>query len=351
MASLSHFLPKLAEKARPFYKLLKKTEPFNWDDNCEAAFQNFKKDIATPLILTRPRPGSILLLYLLVAEEAVSSALIQEEGKTQKPVYFISCILRDAEKRYQLIEKVALALVTSARRLRPYFQSHPIIVKTDHPIRQVLKKPELAGRMIAWSVELSEFDISFEPRGPVKSQALADFVADLTMEHHEEKWDLYVDGASSTNGIGAGIILEGPRGITVEHALRFNFKASNNQAEYEALIAGLKLAKEMGAQRVRCHTDSQLVQGQVSDRFQAKETALLKYYQKVKALADDFASFEVHHIPRENNTRADLLSKLASTRKPSQLKTIIQERLLRPTINNDEVMHGTQGDPNWMTPI
>ena len=118
--------------------------------------------------------------------------------------------------------------MTSARRLRPYFQSHPIIVKTDHPISQVLKKPELTGRMIAWSVELSEFDISFEPRGPVKSQALADFIADLTTEHHEETWDLYVDGASSTNGSGTGIILEGPRGITVEHALRFNFKASNN---------------------------------------------------------------------------------------------------------------------------
>ena len=98
-----------------------------------------------------------------MAEEAVSAALVQEEGKTQQPVYFISCILRDAKKRYQLIEKVALALVTSARRLRPYFQSHPIIVKTDHPIRQVLKKLKLAGRMIAWSVELSEFDISFEP--------------------------------------------------------------------------------------------------------------------------------------------------------------------------------------------
>ena len=171
--------------------------------------------------------------------------------------------------------------------------------------------------MIAWSVELSEFDISFEPRGPIKSQALADFVADLTTERHDERWNLYVDGASSTNRSGAGIILEGPRGITVEHALRFNFKASNNQAEYEALIAGLKLAKEMGAQRVKCYTDSQLVQGQVSDRFQAKETALLKYYQQVKALADDFASFEVHHIPRENNTQADLLSKLASTRKLS----------------------------------
>ena len=129
--------------------------------------------------------------------------------------------------------------------------------------------------------------------------------------------------------------------MTVEHALRFNFKALNNQAKYEALTAGLKLAKEMGAQRVRCYTDSELVQGQVFDKFQAKETTFLKYYKKVKALSDDFVSFEVHHIPWENNARADLLSKLASTQKLSQLKTIIQETLPSPTIDNDEVMHNT----------
>lgn len=126
----------------------------------------------------------------------------------------------------------------------------------------------------------------------------------------------------------------------VKHALKFNFKASNNQAEYEAFIAKLKLAKDMGARRVKYHTNSQLVQGQVSDKYQERETALLKYYQKVEALTDDFNSFKVHHIPRENNTRADLLSKLVSTRKPSHLKTIIQETLQNPTIDGNEVMQG-----------
>jgi len=90
-----------------------------------------------------------LLLYLSVADEAVSSALVQEEGKHQLPIYFISRMLDDAEKRYQMIEKVALALITSARRLRPYFQSHHMVVKTKYPIKQVLRKPELAGRMVA----------------------------------------------------------------------------------------------------------------------------------------------------------------------------------------------------------
>ena len=113
LASTSRFLPKLTEKAKPFYKLLKKIESFLWDKTCEQAFLAFKKTIATPPILSRPRLGVPLLLYLLVADEVVSSTLVQEEGKHQLHIYFTSRILHDAEKCYQMIEKVVLALITS----------------------------------------------------------------------------------------------------------------------------------------------------------------------------------------------------------------------------------------------
>jgi len=93
--------------------------PFLWDKTCEQAFLAFKKTIATPPVLSRPKLGVPLLLYLSVANEAVSSTLIQEEGKNQ--LHFTSRILHDTEKHYQMIEKVALALITSARRLKPYF--------------------------------------------------------------------------------------------------------------------------------------------------------------------------------------------------------------------------------------
>jgi len=112
LASLSMFLPKLAEKAKPFYKLLKKIEPFLWDETCEQAFLAFKKTIATQSIMSWPRLGVPLLLYLSVVDEAISSTLVQEKGKHQLPIYFTSCILHDLEKRYQMIEKVALALIT-----------------------------------------------------------------------------------------------------------------------------------------------------------------------------------------------------------------------------------------------
>ena len=109
----------------------------------------FKKTIATPSILSQPRPGVPILLYLSIADEGVSSTLMQEEGKHQLPIYFTSRILYDAEKCYQMIEKVVLALITSARQLRPYFQSHLVVVKMNYPIKQVLRKPELVGRMVA----------------------------------------------------------------------------------------------------------------------------------------------------------------------------------------------------------
>ena len=76
-----------------------------------------------------------------------------------------------------MIEKVVLALITSAQRLRPYFQSHQVVVKTNYPIKQVLRKPELVGKMIAWSVELLEFDIQYKLDGPMKRQFMVDFLA------------------------------------------------------------------------------------------------------------------------------------------------------------------------------
>lgn len=115
LASLSRFLPMLAEKARPFYMLLRKPEPYLWDEACEQACLAFKKTITTLLFLSWPKPGVSLLFYLSMAEEAINSALVQEDGKHQIPIYIVIRVLHDVEKRYQMTKKVALALITSAR--------------------------------------------------------------------------------------------------------------------------------------------------------------------------------------------------------------------------------------------
>jgi len=128
-----------------------------------------------------------------------------------------------------MIEKVTLALVLSARRMRPYFQNHSIIVRTDYPIFKILSKPDLAGRMIGWSIELSEFDIRYELRGAIMSQCLIDFSAELTpLPTISGGWTLYVDGSSNKTACGVGVVLEGSGDLFLEQALQFGFRATNN---------------------------------------------------------------------------------------------------------------------------
>ncbi|RDX69353.1 Retrovirus-related Pol polyprotein from transposon 17.6, partial [Mucuna pruriens] len=325
VAALSCFISRVSEIATPILNTLKKGRNFTWTPECEEAFLRMKAMLATPPVLVRPELGRPLYMYISVTETAISSVLIQEKEKEQCPVYFISKTLQGPEKRYQKIERGALALVIASRRLRPYFQSFSIIVRTDLLILQVLRKPDLAGRMVAWSVQLFEFDISFERRGQIRAQALADFITKLTTEHEqvEEEWYLSVDRSSNQTGNGARVILEGP-------------DASNNQAEYEALLADMKLALEIEAKKLIVKSDSKLITGQVNGEYQAKDPKLAKYPERARAMAASFENFKLLHVPRDQNERADLLAMLASTRRGLQ-RSVIHENISAPTIDKQEV--------------
>ena len=135
-----------------------------------------KEYLASPPVLCKPELGTPLRLYFAVTEKAISSVLLQEQDQVQKPIYFINKVLQGPEARYQALEKETMTVVYSARRLRHYFQSFTVIVMTDLPIRKVLQKPDVAGRMVRWAVELSEFDVQYEPRDPIKGQVYTDFV-------------------------------------------------------------------------------------------------------------------------------------------------------------------------------
>nr|KYP66897.1 Transposon Ty3-I Gag-Pol polyprotein [Cajanus cajan] len=353
LASLSRFIPKMAEKTKPIFNLLKKPKYFHWDDRCEQAFSDFKHFLSSPPILNKLQAHADLLLYLVVADNAISAALMESDGNKQILIYFISRVLQATEQRYQTIEKLVLALVTSARRLRPYFQSHQIVLKTDYPIKKILRKPDLAGRMTAWSIELSEYGIKYESQGALKAQCLTDFIAELTPSGFSEdpSWILHVDGSSNTKGSGAGIILEGPNDMMLELAIKFDFRATNNQEEYEALLAGLRLAKDVGIKRLRCCTDSKLITEQVGESYQTKEPQLQRYNLMVSHLTSSFDHFQIEHIPRAQNVRADLLSKLASTKRPGQHKTIIQETISIPSYDSVAILANTPGQSSWMTSI
>ncbi|PNX78768.1 gag-pol polyprotein, partial [Trifolium pratense] len=146
IAALSRFLSCSGEKAFHFFSSLRKNERFIWAPQCEEAFKQLKEFLASPPILTRPMPGKILYLYLAVSDRAMSSVLVQMVEEEEKLIYFVSRTLRGAEARYQRIEHLSLALVVIARKLRQYFQSHKVVVKTDFPIKNVLRKPDLARR-------------------------------------------------------------------------------------------------------------------------------------------------------------------------------------------------------------
>ena len=118
--------------------------------------QNVRKLSLAPPVLSRPDPGQVLYLYLAVTNEAISAALVKEESRNQSPVYFVSKALQGSELNYQRLEKVAYTLQFASRQLRPYFQCHPITVRTNQHIRQILHKPDLARRMMTWAVELSQ---------------------------------------------------------------------------------------------------------------------------------------------------------------------------------------------------
>ncbi|MCI36310.1 hypothetical protein A2U01_0057533, partial [Trifolium medium] len=129
--------------------------------------------------------------------------------------------------------------------------------------------------------ELSEFDIRYESRKALKAQVLEDFVAEMTNQssptNGADKWTIFVDGASNATCAGAGIILENENGIMIEVSLALSFPTSNNQAEYEAFLAGLGLAEDMQAKEIKINTDSQLVASQVLGEYQAKNDNLSEY--------------------------------------------------------------------------
>ena len=178
IASLSRFVSRASDKCQPFFQILKKA--FQWDAKCEEAFTALKTYLSSPPILVSPIEGELLTMYLAVSDFSTSAVLVRDKERVQHPVYYCSRALRGAEERYPRMEKLILALVTAARKLRPYFQAHTIEVPTEYLMKQVLHKPETSGRLMKWAIELSEFGIRYKPKTAKKGQILADFVMEFT---------------------------------------------------------------------------------------------------------------------------------------------------------------------------
>ncbi|XP_052185223.1 uncharacterized protein LOC127796857 [Diospyros lotus] len=335
IAALGRFLARSAERQLPFFKALTRVRNFAWTEECQEAFEQLKQ---------------------FASDEAVSSVLIREEDKVQTLVYYMSKRLVKVEIHYTPTEKLAYALVISARKLRPYFEAHHIIVLSSQPLRHVLGKPDLSGRMLKWAVELSAFDIDYRSRPAIKAQALANFILEGTLpkeadEGVSQTWTLFVDGSSSVEGSGAGLLLQGPDGQAWPYALHFEFNASNNEAEYEALIVELRLAKHMGVRDLKVYSDSNLIEQQVTWEFEAREDAMAQYLAIAKGLMARFQAMKINHVPRAQNAMADALSRIAASSFPRNSRAVYMESLPQRSIEIEAEQLCIEEVENWMDSI
>ncbi|XP_074326570.1 uncharacterized protein LOC141664514 [Apium graveolens] len=375
VAALNRFISKSSDKCQKFFKAIKRAgRNFKWTEECEEAFQNIKKHLSSPPMLSNPKAGETLTLYLAVSDFTISAVLVREEDDVQLPVYYVSKRLADAETRYTSLEKLAYALILASRKLRPYFQAHKIEVRTSYPLRQVMHKPESSGRMLKWTVELGQFEVDYKPRTVIKGQALADFVLEFPPHQEVEPgalvvipsteevglerqnsaawWSLYVDGASNDDGAGAGIELISPEAHKIRRATHLAFHATNNDDEYEALINGLKLALEMKVENLNVFSDSIIMVYQINGGYQAKGPRTELYLKCAQRIIARFNEVRLELIPRGQNEGADELAKLGSRRESTLLGTVPLDIQRQPSVPEHEVGSlSNELGPTWMTSI
>ncbi|XP_075651109.1 uncharacterized protein LOC142621663 [Castanea sativa] len=266
MATMNRFISKSAEWCRPFFKLLHKWKDFTWFEECDRAFEELKAYLAHLPILSRLENEEVLYAYVVVSQHAA-----------------------------------------------------------------LLRKSDYTGRVAKWGTMLEAVDVKYMPQIVVKGQVLADLVVEFVEElgcskvgerlegpvHVETvitqcTWQLFVDGATNKKGLGIGIVMVSPDGITLEKLLRLGFLATTNEAEYEALLAGLNAVQKLGGKTIRAYCDSRLVVGQVLGEYEAKDLRMHRYLGRVKRLSRDFHSFTLEQIPQGKNSHADSLTTLAT---------------------------------------
>nr|GEW35170.1 reverse transcriptase domain-containing protein [Tanacetum cinerariifolium] len=258
LASLNKFLSTSAKKSLPFFKTLKKytkKSGFQWTAKAKTAFKQIKKLLAELPMLTAPKEKEEFVIYLAAAKEAISTVLMTKRNGKQMLIYFVSHALQGPKVNYIPMEKLILALM----------------------------------------FELEEHDINYRSRTSVNGQIIENFIMehseddppDTPIEDKEElldPWILFTDGSSCIDGFRVGIIITNPEGIKLTYSSRFGFDATNNEAEYEALIAGLWIAIQMGVKNLQANVDSRLVANKLNETYIAKEPSMIKYFKKGKTL-------------------------------------------------------------------
>jgi ribonuclease HI len=355
LAALNRFISKSAERSLPFLKTLRGTKDFAWGPEQAVAFASLKQHLLDLAILTSPNPSLPLLLYIAASPYAVSAALVQEqdrEGMTwQCPVYYVSEVLTTSKCNMTELEKISYAVVMASRKLRHYFEAFKVRVTSDRGLGELFRNPEASVRIAKWAVELSGYHITFEHRTSIKSQVLTDFIIDWTgptrqqEEPPEKAWTIHCDGAWCHAGAGATAIITSPTGVKHRYAARLSFalesdRCTNNIAEYEAVILGLRKLRALSVTTCIVKTDSKVVVGQVEKEYSAKDLALMQYLMGIHSLERLFKGFTLQHVDRAKNEEADALAK-AAARGETLPSDVFYHVIGTPAVRNPEGLQVT----------
>ncbi|XP_058221013.1 uncharacterized protein LOC131331161 [Rhododendron vialii] len=387
---IRRFISNLAGRCLPFSRLMKKGIPFEWDQSCQNAFDSIKAYLMKPSVLMSPTKGKSLLLYIAALDCSLGALLAQhnEQGKEQA-LYYLSRTLVGVELNYSPIEKTCLALVFALQKLRHYVLEHEVkLISKADPLKYILSRPILSGKIAKWAVILQQFAIAYVFQKAVNGQALADFLAahpipdnsplaiDLPDEEVmqvevQKAWEMYFDGATRSpngqkqediknNNSGIGVVFVTPNNAIIPYSFALTKGCSNNEAEYEAVIAVLELALQIPIEELLVCGDSELVIKQLCGEYIVKKASLAPYHERASQLLSQFKKVNIFHVKRRINAQADSLASLAASLSLLDRETITvtvgERRVLRPLIEISEVLPVfaatiKEGDENWREPF
>ncbi|XP_069143297.1 uncharacterized protein [Solanum lycopersicum] len=265
--------------------------------------------LSNPPVLVPPREGSPLLLYLSVSDNAFGCVLGQydETGKKERVIYYISKKFTPYESRYTLLERTCCALTWLAQKLRHYFSSYTTyLISGMDPLKYIFQKAMPTGKLAKWQMLLK-----YEPLKTYFHDEEVSFVGEDISEAYPG-WRLFFDGAVNHQGKGVGAVLVSESGQHYPMAAKLRFNCTNNMAEYEACILGLKMAVDMNVYELLVIGDSDLLIHQVQGEWAVKNPKIVPYIQYVQNLCKRFRKIEFRHTPRIQNELADALATIAS---------------------------------------
>ncbi|KAG9450560.1 hypothetical protein H6P81_010525 [Aristolochia fimbriata] len=332
LAYIRRFISNLAGRCQPFSRLLKKGTPFEWDDACRNAFNNIKAYLTKPPVLVAPIVDKPPAALHCSGEKSVGALLAQCDGDNkERSLYYLSRKLVGAELNYTPIKKICLALIFAIQKLRHYLLAHSTnLISRADPLKYIMSRPILSGRLAKWALLLSEFEINFIPQRAIKGQALANFLPDhpvpaeweLTEEFPDEEiflvevlppWEMYFDGAAWRNGAGGGVLFVSPKKDLLPYSFVLTQICSNNEAEYQSILLGLGIAVEMQLPQLNIYGDSALVIKQLTGEFEVKKPELKPLWRYAGELLAHIPEVSLHYVPRSENGPADALAGIAAS--------------------------------------